>query len=197
MGLENTRNKKLLYHLTELDNMASIIDYGLLSREMLKKTRIIYHDVADTEIISQREIMGLDKYIPFHFHPYSAFDVAVKRTHPDDKFVYITIKRELASLAGFKVLIRHPLSHDECILYNYEEGISKIDWDTLEKAGTEDSYSKNVKMAECLSDKPIPALLIQCVYVPDEWTKEYVDQLFWDKGITEQPPYISVMDTFF
>ena len=52
-------------------------------------------------------------------------------------------------------------------------------------------------MAEVLSDKTISASLIQCVYVPDERTKEYVERLFWDKGITEQPPYVSVMETFF
>lgn len=197
MGLENTRNKKLLYHLTELDNMASIIDYGLLSRAMVKEKGLRYSDVADPEIIDRREKLGLDGYIPFHFHPYSAFDVAVKKSRHDDKFVYITVKRELAALAGFKILVKHPLSQEECELFDYEDGIAKIDWDTMETVGADDTYSKNVKMAECLSDKPIPAALIQCVYVPDEWIKEYVEQLFWDKGITEQPPYVSVIETFF
>ena len=197
MGLENTRKKKLLYHLTELENMTSIIEYGLLSRKDIRSKGIKYRDVADSEIISIREMLGLDGYIPFHFHPYSAFDVAVKKSRPEDKFVYITIKRELAAIANFKILVKHPLSQEECVLYDYEEGINLIDWDTMETVGTDDTYSKNVKMAECLSIKPIDAALIQCVYVPDDWTKEYVEQLFWDKGITEQPPYVSVMDTFF
>lgn len=52
MGLENTRNKKLLYHLTELGNMASIINCGLLSRSTVKKLGLKYHDVADMEIIN-------------------------------------------------------------------------------------------------------------------------------------------------
>lgn len=197
MGLENTRNKKLLYHLTKLDNMASIIEHGMLSRADVIARGIKYQDVADAEIISRRKSLGLDGYIPFHFHPYSSFDVAVKRSHPDDKFVYVTIRRELAALAGFKILIKHPLSQGDCILYDYTEGYSLIDWDTMESIGTEDSYTKNVKMAECLSYRPISAELIQCVYVPDEWTKEYVEQLFWDKGITEQPPFVSVMENFF
>ena len=59
MGLENTRNKKLLYHLTELDNMASIIDNGLLSRAMVKEKGLRYNDVADPEIIDRREKLGL------------------------------------------------------------------------------------------------------------------------------------------
>lgn len=197
MGLENTRNKKLLYHLTELDNMNSIIEYGLMSRADIKNKKLKYHDVADQAIIGKREELGLDKYVPFHFHPYSAFDVAVKKSRPDDKFVYITIRRELAELADFKVLPRHPLSKDECVILDYKDGISEIDWDTMEKVGADDSYSKNVKMAECLSEKTISASLIQCVYVPDEYTREYVEQLFWDNGIVEQPPYVSVMESFF
>ena len=83
MGLENTRNKKLLYHLTELDNMNSIIEYGLMSRADIKNKKLKYHDVADQAIIGKREELGLDKYVPFHFHPYSAFDVAVKKSRPD------------------------------------------------------------------------------------------------------------------
>lgn len=197
MGLENTRNKKLLYHLTALENMNSIIQYGLMSRKKIKELKLRYNDVADHDILDKREQFGLDGYVPFHFHPYSAFDVAVKKSNPETKFVYITIRRELAEMAEFKVLAKHPLSQEDCILYDYNEGIEQIDWDTLEQTGETDSYSRNVKMAECLSPKVIPASLIQCVYVPDEWTKEYVEQLFWDKGICEQPPYVSVMEKFF
>jgi len=197
MGLENTRNKKLLYHLTKLDNMSSIIQYGLLSRAQVRSMGLGYYDIADLSIISKREELGLDRFVPFHFHPYTAFDYAVKNRYPDDKFVYITIKRELASFANFKILLKHPLSQEECILFDYNEGIDMIDWDTLERVGTDDAYSRNVKMAECLSNKAISPDLIQCVYVPDEWTKEYVEQLFWDRGITEQPPYVNVMEVFF
>ena len=102
-----------------------------------------------------------------------------------------------AALANFKILTKHPLSLEECMLFDYSEGFDKIDWDTLERVGTDDAYSRNVKMAECLSCQAIAPSLIQCVYVPDEWTKDFVEQLFWDKGITEQPPYVSVMEVFF
>lgn len=95
-GLEGVKDKKLLYHLTNVSNMENIIKNGLMSRRELLSSREIFEDVADPEIISKREELKLDKYIPFHFHPYSAFDVAVKNTYPDEKFVYICIKRALA-----------------------------------------------------------------------------------------------------
>lgn len=196
MGLEGVKEKKLLYHLTKVDNMKMIVDHGLLPRRDLLNYKMIFGDVADPQIISKREELGLDRYIPFHFHPYSAFDVAVKNTYSTEKFVYICIKRALAEFNNFKILVKHPLSQQECILYDYVDGIKNIDWDTMEKVGEADEYSRNVKMAECLTDKCIPAELFQCVYVPDIETKQYIEELFQDKGIMEQPPYVSVAKWF-
>lgn len=197
MGLEGVREKKLLYHLTKVSNMEAIINYGLLPRRYLLEQDMVFGDVADPQIITKREELDLDKYTPFHFHPYSAFDVAVKNTYSTEKFVYICIKRALAEFNNFKILIKHPLSQQECILYDYADGINNIDWDTMEKAGTTDEYSRNVKMAECLTDKCIPADLFQCVYVPDEETKQYIEKLFQNKGITEQPPYVNIQLKWF
>lgn len=197
MGLDGVRNKKLLYHLTKVSNMEAIINCGLLPRRYLLEHNMLFEDVADPQIISKREELELDKYTPFHFHPYSAFDVAVKNTYSTEKFVYICIKRALAEFNNFKILIKHPLSQQECVLYDYIKGINNIDWDTMEKVGMKDEYSRNVKMAECLTDKCIPAELFQCVYVPDEETGVYIQNLFEKKGIIEQPPYVSIQSKWF
>lgn len=197
MGLEKVRDKKLLYHLTKVSNMENIINCGLLSRRYLLEHNIFFGDVADPQIISKRQELSLDEYTPFHFHPYSAFDVAVKNTYPTEKFVYICIKRALAEFNNFKILVKHPLSQRDCILYDYAEGFHNIDWDTMETVGTTDEYSRNVKMAECLTDKCIPAELFQCVYVPDEETRIYIEDLFEKKGILEQPPYVSIQSKWF
>ena len=197
MGLEGVRDKKLLYHLTKIDNMENIIKHGLLPRKYLSGKGLSFGNVADPKIISKREELGLDQYIPFHFHPYSAFDVAVKNKYCEDKFVYICIKRALAEFNNCKILIKHPLSQQDCILYDYTEGMDKIDWDTMEKPGAVDEYSKNVKMAECLTEKRIPAELFQCVYVPDENSQTYIEELFRKNGIMEHPPYVAVQPKWF
>ncbi len=197
MGLEGVRDKKLLYHLTKVSNMQGIINHGLLPRGYLLEHNMLFGDVADPNIISKRDELELNKYTPFHFHPYSAFDVAVKKTHSTEKFVYICIKRALAEFNDFKILIKHPLSQSECVLYDYGEGIDSIDWDTMEKAGTTDEYSRNVKMAECITEKCIPAELFQCIYVPDEETKIFIENLFKEKGIVEHPPYVNIQSAWF
>lgn len=196
MGLNNVKEGKLLYHLTKLSNMKSIIAEGLLPRRYLLERGIRFEDVADPQIINKRDELGLDMYTPFHFHPYSAFDAAVKNTYPEDKFVYICIKRALAEFNNFKILVKHPLSQEDCILYNYNDGINRIDWATMSTVGTTDEYSRNVKMAECITEECIPAELFQCIYVPDLETKQYVEKLLNDKGIVEQPPYVDIQKWF-
>ena len=103
MGLEGVREKKLLYHLTKVRNMETIIRYGMLPRR-----------------------------------------------------------------------------------YLLERGM------LMESVGKTDEYARNVKMAECLTEKCIPADLFQCVYVPDMETKQYIEKLFQDTGISEHPPYVNM-----
>ena len=39
MGLKDAKEGKLLYHLTELKNLESIIDFGLVPRKILRENR--------------------------------------------------------------------------------------------------------------------------------------------------------------
>ena len=145
----------------------------------------------------KRERLGLDEYIPFHFHPYTAFDLAVKKQHANDEMMYICIRRELARRNNFKVLPKHPLSLEDYQLYDYEEGFKRIDWDTMAKVGLTDPDSKQTKMAECLSAKVIPVDCFQCFYVPSEQSKEFAENTLRAYGIKFPPPFVNVMPQWF
>ena len=197
IGLENVKSGKLLYHLTELKNLESIIRFGLIPRKVLLENTVTFEDIANLEIIVKRERLGLDEYIPFHFHPYTAFDLAVKKQHANDEMMYICIRRELARRNNFKVLPKHPLSLEDCQLYDYEEGFKRIDWDTMAKVGLTDPDSKQTKMAECLSAKVIPVDCFQCFYVPSEQSKEFAENTLRAYGIKFPPPFVNVMPQWF
>lgn len=197
MGLENAKRGKLLYHLTKYSNLESIIDNGLVSRKILKENKAVFGDVANPEIISRREELGLEKYIPFHFHPYSSFDVSVKSTFANEDLVYICIQRSLAISNEFKILPKHPLTVDECVLYNYNEGFDLIDWDTLMEVGRIDMYAKHVKMAECVTDLAIPIDCFQGIYVKSEIVKTKVIDLLDEKKIESHLPYVNTQPNWF
>lgn len=167
-------NGKLLYHLTKLSNLDSIIKEGLVSRRILESRHMVFGDVADPQIMSKRKEFRLDCYVPFHFHPYSSFDVAVKNTHSDE-FIYICIMRTFAKGKGFLILPKHPLSIDEVKLYSFDEGMEKIDWNAMESSSTTSDHCKNVRMAECLTDETIPVSCFQSIAVRNQEVKEIVE----------------------
>lgn len=149
------QNGKLLYHLTHIDNLDSIFTNGLLSRNNVQQLDG-FVDVANHEILHSRHQHELDNYVLFHFHPYSAFDTAVKGNYGASNFVYITIQRELARQRQYKIIPRHPLN-GPFQLYEYDAGFPLIDWNTMETKMTnfssseQTNHAKQVKMAECIS----------------------------------------------
>ncbi|MBP1736138.1 MAG: hypothetical protein H6Q60_19 [Oscillospiraceae bacterium] len=197
MGIEAAKSGKLLYHLTEVDNLPSIITNNLVARKILLDNSTGFEDVANPDIISKRTILGLDNYVPFHFHPYSAFDVAVKGTYPDVDFIYICITRELAKQNDFKILPMHPLSlADYNGLFDFDEGFQRIDWDTLMERGRTDEYAKHVKMAECLTDKTIPVAHFHSIVVKDQKMKQHVEYLLNEGNANNPPPYVNIQNWF-
>lgn len=197
MGKFSVKDKKLLYHLTKFSNFSSIIEKGLLSRKALLSLKCNFSDVADKGIIEKRTLYNLDTFVPFHFYPRTPFDAAVKNTYVDDDFIYICIHRDLARREDFKILPIHPLSGEECQLYSYDEGFNRIEWDTLEKKGVDTPHRKCVKMAECLSPRPIHLQDMQKIIVPNQLVKEHVERLLNNSGnIIYPPPYINIEKIF-
>ena len=177
--------------------MESIIKYGLLPRKKVIEQKINFGDIANPEIISKRTELGLDAYTPFHFHPYSAFDVAVKHTYQEQDMIYLCFDRELARMNHFKILPLHPLSAEECVLYDYDEGFNLIDWEIMTKVGLTDDHAKRIKMAECLSDRVIPVRAFKCFYVSSELVKIYVESVLHKCGVNFPPPFVNIMPQWF
>ncbi len=184
------QNMKWLFHLTKLSNLDSIIEIGLASRKLLYEHRVLFADVADPDIMDKRREYGLDGYVPFHFHPYSSFDVAVKKANSSEEFMYICIERELARANGFLILPRHPLNLSEVELLDYDDGIRAIDWDTMEMSSTASVYARQVRMAECLTDKIVPVIFFQCIAVRNDDIRLFIEQKL--ATITGKTPYVNV-----
>ncbi|MBQ0693302.1 DarT ssDNA thymidine ADP-ribosyltransferase family protein [Providencia stuartii] len=104
--MNDIKTKKLIYHLTSLKNIRNILIEGLKPRVDIKK----FHDIADKEIIEDRKKHQLDSYVPFHWFSRNPFDGRVQKNFPNEKFVLITIKRELAQKENWKIILRHPLA---------------------------------------------------------------------------------------
>lgn len=171
---------KFLYHITHLDNMESILEHGLLSRDALVEAGVRkFKDIADPGILQKREAWKcrLSQYVLFHFYAKNPFDCAVCKRFGAENMVLIAIDRELAKRNDFFIIPSHPLDRNEPQFYSYDEGFSKIEWDILDDSENRDYNIPEVKkacMAECVMKYTIPCEAFHFVYVYDECVKERI-----------------------
>ena len=171
-------NGKLLYHITYIDNISSILLEGLLSREMLRKYNVNYFtDIADPEIIGKRENYknALSKYVPFHFYAKNPFDGAVCKKYGSENMVIITVSRDLHYRKDYEkkmfVIPSHPLDKDEPDFYLYEEGLKLVKWDILDNEDERDYHNSEIKkacMAECVIKHRVPPEDFATIYVQNK-----------------------------
>lgn len=179
----NRKEGKLLYHLTAMDNLESIIKNGLMSRNNVSHHSFV--DIADQEIIGKRDSkLALNDYVPFHFYMGNPFDGRVFLNNNSNeikkKFVYLCVRRAFAKANNWKIIPSHPLNEDNTQICNYDDGFSKINWSIIDKKPMPnylDNYEREVCMAECVSPVTIPFSSIALIKTPDEETKEQVESI--------------------
>lgn len=172
----------LLYHLTCMDNLPSILDTGLRSRASVKGEFV---DVADGEIITGREALNLQTMVPFHFFTKNPFDGRVLKDHKEKSFCIISVCREFAKENGWKVIPKHPLSTSSVIdLLDYEQGMAQIDWELMNIRDYKNAECKSVCMAECLSSVTVEPKNFHCIFVKNDNEKKYVERLIKQQGLS-------------
>jgi len=188
------RGRKLVYHLTALENLDSIIVEGLLSRRRCREEDLGFEDVADEEILEGRADWGLDSYVPFHFITRNPFDYSVVRNQPGQKFVILAVNRKYAQTKGWSIIPRHPLAHGAAPeVLDWATGMDTIEWEQMDRSDRtyEDRECKLVCMAEALSPDDVPFSAVAFVFVPNDETEELVKA----KGV--DPSKITVNENMF
>ena len=176
--MPSPKDGKLLYHLTHINNIESILKYGLMSRNELDGG---FTDTADPEIISGRHEYSVDlsDYVPFHFFVKNPYDGAVCKKHEAENMAIIAIWRPTVNFEGYYIIPNHPLSGSPEFL-PYCEGFEKVPWHLMDNSNDR-SYSnrviKNACMAECDVDHTISAADFAFVFVKTEDAKNRILQM--------------------
>jgi hypothetical protein len=168
------QDQKLLYHLTALENLESILSDGLKPRSELKS----FKDVAEPDIIDFRDQKGISNLIPFHFFAGTPFAGVAQKDNPDTEFVYITLHRDVAKKHDFKIIPTHPKHMESLEILDYNEGFKRIDWKLMNQRDYSDYECKEVCMAECVApDKSISANAFHSIIVRTEAVKKEIEEL--------------------
>ncbi len=173
------RDKKLLYHLTEIANLPGILEHGLLPRAALRELGGPARDVADHEILDGRRLHGLEEMVPFHFLSRGPFDYAAVRNNPNGRFLLLTVWRSLAIDRGWTIVPRHPLvAHERPEVLAWQEGFNRIDWEQMDRKDRDyinDAECRHACMAEALSPGPVTVADLAFIFVATEETRALVD----------------------
>lgn len=173
VNTKSIKDGKLLYHLTPIKNVESILRNDLKPRSELDKK---FTDTANSDIIEKREQMKLTSYIPFHFMANGPYDGRARKTHCDEDFAYICVSRETVK-NDCKIIVRHPLNNlnpndtnsdtkNLYKLYDWDDGFSKIDWELMDKKDYKDKPCKQMCMSEALYSGTIKHENIQSIWIP-------------------------------
>lgn len=188
---------QLLYHITHINNMPSILKNGLVSRKVLLDNNInTFVDIANEEILNKRINYkeNLSKYVLFHFYAKNPFDYAVTHKYGAENLVIITIKRELAKANDFKIIPSHPLDKNEPEILPYEEGIKKIKWDIIDDISNRDYSKQEIRtacMAECVLEYIVQPAVFAYINVFNEASKQEILKMYnSDKVNINVNPYL-------
>lgn len=173
--MTSIKDQKFIYHLTDIENLPSILSNGLQPRSSLTN----FSNVADATIIASRKKDKLENYVPFHFFAKSPFDGAVQLSHKQKTFVLIAVHRNFAETNGWFIIPKHPLSLAKIELLDYANGIATIDWEAMDKRdyNNSHSHSHSVCMAECLSPTTVSANAFFSIFVKDQSSFERVSEM--------------------
>lgn len=189
------KNQKLIYHLTAMSNLPSIIRNGLQSRAALSGAG--FTDVADHSILASRKSKGLEEHVPFHFFSKTPFDYAVHYNNPSTTFVLLAVHRTLAKANNWKIVPSHPLCGAAPDIMDYEAGFNAINWDLMHseeyKYATHQEY-KQTCMAECLSPATVGAAKFHSIYVKTDADRATVLAHLKEASLT---PHVNVAPWMF
>ena len=176
---------KLLYQMTSLYNIPSIIEHGIISRKMLESTRIPFNDICSYNVSENRKHsqLGLSAYVSFHFFPRTLFEKSACNRIGYDNLAIISIYRPKNSekVNQYKIIPTHPLSGGNHQLFTYKNGIQKVRWNILDDYDAYDhkyDYTNNMTrcatMAECLVPQKVEPDEIAWIFVYNEKGKRYL-----------------------
>lgn len=190
---EETTN---VYHITHIDNLATITHDGFLFADSVMRQKksqnvsIAYHDLKErrlnTKIRLPRQASNcIGEYVPFYFanrspmlYVTSQYGVDGKRT-PQNEIVYLVSTVEAITASGLQWCFTdgHAVEAITCF-YEHSDDLRHVDWKMVDAEfwanSTEDPDRKRRKQSEFLVYEKFPISLVTEIGVYDTIAQENV-----------------------
>ena len=176
---------KELYNISPLEHVPSILDRGILSREMAEQNEAICKDVAEPGIVDRRRTKTapngrrLSSYANLYFQPKNAMLlklISVSGINVENLVIF-GVDKSVTRLPGVWISDSNaateasslcPVSKIENVLEKCSQALAGDSWEP---------ETKSVRMAECLVPDRIPPEYIKCAYVSSIEAMKRLDSL--------------------
>lgn len=186
---------KSLYYITHIDNLPSILRYGILSHRLVQERKILYTPIYDDAIVSNRQKRvapdgrSLWEFANVYFQPRNPMLYRVLHEKDATCIVVIGVKPQVLSNSSAFIALGNAASGATEILPSAEgqKRISEI-WDTINSEGWNPvDGSKRKIMAECLVPDAIAPGNIHTIFVASQEAAEKVRELLPPSSIAVVP----------
>lgn len=176
-----------LYHLTHIDNIASIYRHGLLSHSRAHSSGLVTRDISDMNVQDRRSNrwlgeLPLHDYVPLYFTPRNP--MLYRRLNIQDDIAILCMDSHLLMEEGTCFTDGNSASNGTQ-WSNQLEDLSQLDWNCIRgEYWTDFEDGRRKRCAEALVPNQIPANRIQRIYTRNRRAQ-------WDV-INALPHFVSV-----
>lgn len=161
-----------LYYITHVDNVASILKWGILSHERIESQNIDYRPIYDHAIVSNRSRIktpsgnSLWQYANFYFQPRNPMLYRVIREVSTQSIVIIKLRKSVLERTDILLTDGNAAhSRTQIGLSASTSNLRKIFVQVDKHYWNDTDDDKRAIMAECLVPDCVPPSDIECIYI--------------------------------
>ena len=187
-----------LYYICHVENLGSILEKGIFSRQDIQSQNITHKDIHDPGVLSQRDKIlpgdkNLQEYVNLYFQPRNAMLYRLVCNLGRKPLAVLQVDSSVLDVEGSYFSDRNAAAY-HAQFYSKSSDLQKIDEKVFKKEyWTDSDDTKQRMMAEVLVPEPIPPDRILTVYRP--LNDETVTKIVGDKPIAVEP-YIFFLPTW-
>jgi hypothetical protein len=164
------------YYIAAYENLESIMEHGILSREnILKKPEISFVDPSEQNCQIRRSSKDLHDFVPLFINPRNAMQYRYLKE--GRKIVILEIDEKIVETKGAKISIGNASKFDSKQIDYSLENYKKLDFKTIfKKSWYGNSRTKSLMQSEILIPEKIPTKYIKAIYTyPGSMRKEILN----------------------
>jgi O-acetyl-ADP-ribose deacetylase (regulator of RNase III) len=189
-----------LYYITHVQNLPSILQYGILSHQQVEDSSIDYKRIYNVDIVSNRRLKttpenkNLWQYANLYFEPRNAMLYKVLHFNDDpralENIAIVKVSRDILSALGVWMTNGNAASSETRITPVSKSALQEVVREIDREYWSREDGSLRKMMAELLVPNSVPPKWIEAIYVAKQEVKQRISQFLGTGAASGQPHVI-------